>query len=167
MQQLIDLKNTWMASHITDAEFPTPESEVGLALYQRDQQTQRGEMVSEPLAEPDGSLSIYPVDCHPLTIRYALVLGSKWDAQDEEKDALIEYLTQIMFEDDSPAQLFVGFFKGKPAACGMIYQDAEHGALITDVHALPLPNQDALIAEMQAALLQRTADKMPLLYLEH
>ncbi|MGF1687908.1 hypothetical protein L4C36_14645 [Photobacterium japonica] len=166
MQQLINLKNTWMASHITDAEFPTPLSETGLALYQQNQPLLNANPVTEPLESPDGSLSIYPVDCHPLTIRYSLVLASKWEQSDDEKEALVEYLTQIMFEPDSPAQLFVGFFKGKPAACGMIYHDAEHGTLVADVHALPLPNQAALIKEMKLALLKQSEASLPTLFIE-
>ena len=150
MKQLIERKNRWMASHITDAEFPTPLSEKGLALYQAAQES----LVFGPYQanenENSNSLTIYPVDCHPLTIRYSLVLANRWE--DADRDPLIEYLTQIMFEADSPAQLFVGFLKGKPAACGMVFNDAEHGSLICDVAALPLPNQAELIQEMQQAL---------------
>ncbi|PSW20002.1 hypothetical protein C9I98_11035 [Photobacterium sanctipauli] len=153
MEQLIELKNKWMASHITDAEYPTPLSEKGLSLYQSYLQ-QLSHQPLPTLSAQTNNLSLYPVDCHPLTIRYALVLASKWE-NESEKEALIEYLTQIMFEPSSPAQLFVGFFKGKPAACGMIYSDSVQGDLITDVHALPLPNQQALIDEMTAHLAER------------
>lgn len=160
MEQLIENKNRWMSSHVTDAEFPTPLSETGLALYQ----AYLAQLVTSPqseIARPDTALlSIYPVDCHPLTIRYALVLASRW-TDESEKEAVIEFLTQIMFELDSPAQLFVGFFNGKPAACGMIYQDT-HGALVTDVHALPFPNQQALVNEMRLSLIERCGNSIPL-----
>ncbi|WEM45822.1 hypothetical protein PTW35_22385 (plasmid) [Photobacterium sp. DA100] len=158
MKQLIERKNRWMASHITDAEFPTPLSEQGLALYLDAQASL--EFGSCQTSDSSGydSLTIYPVDCHPLTIRYSLVLANRW--QDEsDKEAIIEYLTQIMFEDDSPAQLYVGFFKGKPAACGMLFLDEEHGSLICDVAALPLPNQQQLMSEMQQALAAKASNQ--------
>ncbi|KHT62166.1 hypothetical protein RJ45_18575 [Photobacterium gaetbulicola] len=160
MKQLIERKNRWMASHITEAEFPTPLSEQGLALYQDAQASLEFETCQTSDSPNTDSLTIYPVDCHPLTIRYALVLANRW--QDEsDKEAIIEYLTQIMFEDASPAQLFVGFLKGKPAACGMLFTDDEHGSLICDVAALPLPNQQQLVTEMQQALAAK-ASNLPL-----
>lgn len=158
MKQLIERKNRWMASHITEAEFPTPLSEKGLALYQAAQKSLTFEPHQALDSESSNSLTIYPVDCHPLTIRYSLVLANRWQ-NESDKEALIEYLTQIMFEEDSPAQLFVGFFKGKPAACGMLFHDTEHGTLICDVAALPVPNQSALIREMQHSLAAKAADQ--------
>ena len=158
MKQLIERKNRWMASHITDAEFPTPLSEKGLALYHAAQESLDFGPYQATDSESSLSLTIYPVDCHPLTIRYSLVLANRWQ-NESDKEALIEYLTQIMIEEGSPAQLFVGFFKGKPAACGMIFSDPEHGSLICDVAALPLPNQAALMSEMQQALAERTASQ--------
>ncbi|MCQ1056898.1 hypothetical protein ACQKPX_11825 [Photobacterium sp. DNB23_23_1] len=151
MKQLIERKSRWMASHITDAEFPTPLSEKGLALYQDTQATVEFGPYQACDSSSSDSLSIYPVDCHPLTIRYALVLANRWQ-NNTDKEAVIEYLTQIMFEDNSPAQLYVGFFKGKPAACGMVFNDNEHGSLICDIAAIPLPNQQQLVAEMQQSL---------------
>ncbi|ELR65590.1 hypothetical protein C942_00673 [Photobacterium marinum] len=149
IEQLIKLKDTWMASHVTEAEFPTPLSQKGLALYQSQQQS--SELISSVPDNSALSLSVYPVDCHPLTIRYSVVLSSKWESE-SDKEAMLEYLTQIMFEEDSPARLFVGFFKGKPAACGMIFQSEDDLTLITDVHALPLNNQQDLISEMEKQL---------------
>jgi len=154
IEQLIEFKKNWMASHITEAEFPTPLSQKGLALYQSRQQKQSPQPISSIPDSPSSTLTIYPVDCHPLTIRYSLILASQW--QDElEKEAVIEYLTQIMFEKCSPAQLFVGFLKGKPVACGMIFLSDASVALISDVHALPLPNQQDLINEMEHFLLTK------------
>lgn len=152
-----------MASHITDAEYPTELSKQGLSLYQSQQDETTSTSLNAPQPLPSQHLSFYPVDCHPLTIRYALIRSKQW--QDEnQQEAVMEYLTQIMFEADSPAQLYVGFFKGKPAACGMLYQN-EQGSLISDVYALPLPNQAELIAEMTAYLsTQASADS---LYIEH
>lgn len=154
IEQLINFKNAWMASHVTEAEFPTPLSERGLALYQSRQQPQSSQLISSIPDSSTNSLTIYPVDCHPLTIRYSLVLASKWQ-NEKEKEAVIEFLTQIMFEEGSAAQLFVGFFKGKPAACGMIFQSDNNLALISDVHALPLANQQNLISEMENSLLAK------------
>ncbi|MCW8329916.1 hypothetical protein MD588_13995 [Photobacterium sp. SDRW27] len=154
IEQLIELKKIWMASHITEAEFPTPLSKKGLALYQSSQQKQSTELISSTPDTALNSLTIYPVDCHPLTIRYSLILSSKWQ-NEQEKEAVIEYLTQIMFEAGSPAQLFVGFYKGKPVTCGMIFQPDNDVALISDVHALPLANQKELINEMESFLINR------------
>lgn len=152
IEQLINAKNAWMARHITEAEFPTPLSKQGLALYQ--QQQQSSQQISSIPDTPEPALTIYPVDCHPLTIRYALVLSSKW--QDEaEKEAVVEFLTQMIFDDESPAQLFVGFYKGKPAACGMLYHTNNGLSLVSDIYALPLANQQALIEEMESRILAK------------
>ncbi|EAR56853.1 hypothetical protein SKA34_05215 [Photobacterium sp. SKA34] len=154
-EKLITLKNAWMASHITDAEFPTPLSEKGLELYQLSQTALTTHSIDSSLSALDASLSFYPVDCHPLTIRYSLVRASQWE-NEQEKEAVIEYLTQIMFEPNAEATLYVGFFKGKPAACGMIYthaEDVEKYSLVSDVYALPLPNQQQLITDMENYLI--------------
>ena len=154
IEQLIESKQDWMASHITEAEFPTPLSQAGLKLYQSYQRNLVPQLISSIPDSPTRSLAIYPVDCHPLTIRFSLVLASQW--QDEgEREAVIEYLTQIMLEENSPAQLFVGFFNGKPAACGMIFQPDNDLALISDIHALALDNQQELINEMENYLLTK------------
>jgi len=155
IEQITELKNSWMASHITDAEFPTPLSEKGLNLYQSRLKQLSTQLLSAIPSNSDSELTYYRVDCHPLTIRFSMVLASQWENEDE-KEAVFEYLTQIMFEDNSPAHLYVGFHKGKPAACGMIYyQKTEQGqcALISDVMALPLPNKANLILMMENHLL--------------
>lgn len=152
IEQLIEQKQTWMASHITEAEFPTPLSEKGLQLYQSNQLDQSTQLVSSVPDSSPNTLTIYPVDCHPLTIRFSMILASQWQ-EESEQEAVLEYLTQIMLEEDSPARLFVGFFKGKPTVCGMIYQTDDALALVTDIHALPLANQQDLIDEMENYLL--------------
>ncbi|MBP2700718.1 hypothetical protein [Photobacterium lucens] len=166
-EKLITLKNAWMASHITDAEFPTPLSEKGLNLYQLSQTELTAHVVDTPVTSSDPSLSFYPVDCHPLTIRYSLVRASQWQ-NDDEKEAIVEYLTQIMFEPDAEATLYVGLFKGKPAACGMIFnhsEEGEHHCLVSDIYALPLPNQDQLMEEIENYLVhtaQQTSQSVTL-----
>ncbi|WP_297478878.1 hypothetical protein [uncultured Photobacterium sp.] len=154
-EKLITLKNAWMASHITDAEFPTPLSEQGLHLYQLAHSELSTQIIDSIISPTESSLTFYPVDCHPLTIRYALVYSSYWQ-QEEQQQAIVEYLTQIMFEADEKAQLYVGFYNGKPAATGMIYTDINDGdkvALISDIHALPFPNQSQLTQDMEQYLL--------------
>ena len=154
IEKHLNLKNVWMATHVTEAEFPTPLSKRGLELYQEQQLQQSSQTISSIPAPSTHALTIYPVDCHPLTIRYSLVFASKWQ-DGPEKEAVIEFLTQIMLDDDSPAQLFVGFLNGKPAACGIIFQSENNIALVSDVHALPLANQQALIEEMENTLLSK------------
>lgn len=154
-EKLLTLKNTWMASHITDAEFPTPLSEKGLHLYQLADSELSTHIVDSISSPSELSLTFYPVDCHPLTIRYALVYSSYWQQEDQQQ-AIVEYLTQIMFEPDASAQLYVGFYNGKPAATGMLYLDndmGENACLVSDIHALPLPNQAQLKQEMEQYLL--------------
>lgn len=164
--QLLAQKNVWMASHITDAEFPTTLSKQGLALYQTAQNelTVKAVQASDSDA-PSDLLSVYPVDCHPLTIRFSLVHASQW--QDEESEAVMEFLTQIMLETNSPAQLFVGFYQGKPAACGMLFTDPGNpkDTLVSDICALPLPNHDELVAAMTHWLIQQASDKSENLWL--
>ncbi|MEL6114039.1 hypothetical protein P0Y67_02385 [Photobacterium sp. SP02] len=164
--QLLAQKNAWMASHITDAEFPTALSKQGLALYHIAQNELTVNSVqAADFASPSDLLSVYPVDCHPLTIRFSLVHASQW--QNEESDAVIEFLTQIMLETDCPAQLFVGFYQGKPAACGMLFTDPDSptDTLISDICALPLPNHDELVAAMTSWLIQQASEKSETLWL--
>ncbi len=154
-EKLITLKNAWMASHITDAEFPTPLSEKGLHLYQLAHSELSTHIVDSMTYSSESSLTFYPVDCHPLTIRYALVYSSYWQQEDQQQ-AVIEYLTQIMFDADVNAQLYVGFYKGKPAATGMIYTDIiedKKASLVSDIHTLPLPNQTQMMHDMEQYLL--------------
>ncbi|KJG10853.1 hypothetical protein C0W96_02850 [Photobacterium kishitanii] len=154
-EKLITLKNAWMASHVTDAEFPTPLSEKGLYLYQLAHSELSAKIIDSITSPTESSLTFYPVDCHPLTIRYALVYSSYWQ-QEKEQQAIVEYLTQIMFEVDANAQLYVGFYNSKPAATGMIYTDINDDkkvSLVSDIHALPLPNQTQLMQDMEQYLL--------------
>lgn len=155
MENIVDKKNHWMASHITEAQFPTPLSQTGLSIYlSKPRECVTLDTSKAHPSQSESAITIYPVDCHPLTIRYSIVLASQW--QDEtEKEAMIEYLTQIMFEPESPAELYVGFYHGKPAACGMIFHDEQHGDLIADVYALPIAQQAQLIEDMHQALISR------------
>jgi hypothetical protein len=84
-----------------------------------------------------------------------LVYSSYWQQEDQQQ-AIVEYLTQIMFEAETNAQLYVGFYNGKPAATGMIYTDVNDDkkvSLVSDIHALPLPNQNQLMQDMEQYLL--------------
>ena len=83
-EKLITLKNAWMASHVTDAEFPTPLSEQGLHLYQLAHSELSTQIIDSIISPTESSLTFYPVDCHPLTIRYALVYSSYWQQEDQQ-----------------------------------------------------------------------------------
>ncbi|UXI03975.1 hypothetical protein [Photobacterium sp. TY1-4] len=171
IEQLINSKNQWMASHITEAEFPTPQSQEGLTIYQAQQATGSYQLMTDRDDTPLSLLSIYPVDCHPLTIRFSMIRASQW-SDAHEQEAVIEYLTQIMLEADSPAQLFVGFYQGKPAATGMIFNGQEALsalALISDVCARPGANHSALIAEMTRFLAHQIDEqqRQPILHAPH
>lgn len=164
--QLITLKNAWMASHILDAEFPTPLSQQGLAIYEAAQAERNATQIQDaPSLAQTELLSFYPVDCHPLTIRYAMVSASQW--ADQESEAMVEFLTQIMLDDNSPARLYVGFYQGKPAACGMIFShpDCPDVTLISDVCAFPLTNQDALASAMTAWLIAQASEQAEQLWI--
>ncbi len=56
-----------MASHVTDAEFPTPLSEKGLYLYQLAHSELSAKIIDSITSPTESSLTFYPVDCHPLT----------------------------------------------------------------------------------------------------
>ncbi|MGB7997544.1 MAG: hypothetical protein WCF45_15630, partial [Photobacterium halotolerans] len=59
--QLLAQKNAWMASHITDAEFPTALSKQGLALYYTAQNELTVNSVqAADFASPSDLLSVYP-----------------------------------------------------------------------------------------------------------
>lgn len=164
--QLITLKNAWMASHILDAEFPTPLSQQGLAIYKAAQAERNATQIhNAPSHAQSDLLSFYPVDCHPLTIRYALVSASQW--ADQESEAMVEFLTQIMLDNNSPARLYVGFYQGKPAACGMIFShpDCPDVTLISDVCAIPQANQEALTEAMTAWLIEQVSEQADQLWI--
>ncbi len=106
------------------------------------------------LPPTESSLTFYPVDCHPLTIRYALVYSSYWQ-QEKEQQAIVEYLTQLYLKW-MQMHNSMWFYNSKPAATGMIYTDINDDkkvSLVSDIHALPLPNQTQLMQDMEQYLL--------------
>ncbi|EHA1081469.1 hypothetical protein [Photobacterium damselae] len=165
IETLIERKNQWMASHVTDAEYPTPQSLQGLEIYNKYQ----SQLITSPIEAcsdfESNLLSFYPVDCHPLTIRYSIVQAGHWE-DDEAREMAIEFLTQIMLEENSPAQLYVGFYKGKPAACGMIYSEDDDIALITDVNAINIEIHQQLKDEMVNYLVSQASHRHTDLYLQ-
>ncbi len=130
---LQEIRNSWMASHIIDAQFPTQESQQGLDIYQQTLRLRKTPTaITMITSNEDELLRIYAVDCHPLMIRYAITFASQWKSDSHEHNAMVEYLTQLIINNDTPCHCYVGFYQGKPAACGMLTY-AEQSALISDV----------------------------------
>lgn len=150
---LLNAKTNWMRSHVDDAQYPTKASQRGLNHYlaiERTASLMTTELEVEPL-----DIHLYWVDCHPLMVRYAQILSSAWSEEATKAD-VIEYLTQFIFEENSPAQCAVGFYKGKPVVCGQSFQQGNQ-AIISDVVALP----STLQLSLQTAFLKQLRDQLP------
>ncbi|WP_413111832.1 hypothetical protein [Thaumasiovibrio sp. DFM-14] len=132
-------RKTWMYSHVEEAEFPTPESIAGLSLYKA------YNAPSGVKGDLNKALSLYEVDCHPLTIRYARLFSEQWDTDDQA--LLIEYLTQIDKDNSGKAKLYLGYKDGAPSACGMIYGD-DSDYIIADVYGRSDADANSLIKQL-------------------
>ncbi|WP_407333861.1 hypothetical protein [Enterovibrio sp. 27052020O] len=135
-------KHFWMASHVENAQYPTPESLQGLKCYQA-AETEPKQVERTAVSARVEGYSFYAVDCHPLMVRYARTLAQKWP--EAERAALLEYLTQLSLTDiPTPdginVSLYVAMQEGKPVATGMIFSTLEDNGTsvvgIYDVYGL-------------------------------
>jgi hypothetical protein len=160
---LQNTKNQWMQHHIQEAEYPTAESQIGLAHYLNVKRSIHA--LTLPISKPKNivNLSLYWVDCHPLMIRYAQILSQAW-AEKSTQANIIEYLTQFIFDENDHARCAVGFYHGKPIVCGMIFKQ-ENTHLISDVFIAPHLEQDAIYQTFLQQLTQ-TIPSDELVYFE-
>ncbi|WP_394209734.1 hypothetical protein [Enterovibrio calviensis] len=124
-------KHFWMASHVENAQYPTPESLQGLKCYQV-AETEPKQVERAAVSAPVEGYSFYAVDCHPLMVRYARTLAQKWP--EAEHAAMLEYLSQLSLTDiPTPdginVALYVAMQSGKPVATGMIFSSTEENGV--------------------------------------
>ncbi|MDD1779736.1 hypothetical protein LRP49_00880 [Enterovibrio sp. ZSDZ35] len=147
-------KQQWMASHIDDAQFPTPESKRGLAFYQAAETSPSVEEVQH--TESQDGFTFYAVDCHPLVVRYALTLAQKWP--DDQQEVMVEYLSQLSLTDiPTPdgvnVALYVAMERGKPVATGMLFETQEEESSVEgiyDVFGITDAAQTAMMSHMKS-----------------
>ncbi|WP_087018974.1 hypothetical protein [Thaumasiovibrio subtropicus] len=125
--QLNEARRAWMASHVDDTQYPTPESQEGLALY-LDSDAPLVHYASNKTSNIE--LTVYEVDCHPLTIRYARVVAMAWP--EAQRGLIIEYLTQLDQDPEGLAKLFLGYVDQVPTVTAMVYGN-ETAYIITDL----------------------------------
>lgn len=116
-------KKAWMASHITQAQYPTQMSLRGLANYQS--QESIPEIYTPTTPSPQNSQTFYVVDSHPLMVRYAKTMASYWKT--EEQDAILEFISQLSLTDmplpkGMQVELYLGMQQGTPASIAMLIQ---------------------------------------------
>ncbi|MGF1767499.1 hypothetical protein L4D06_08935 [Enterovibrio makurazakiensis] len=150
-------KQFWMASHVKNAQFPTPESIQGLSLYKASEKTptiieQRTNMGNS------NDYTFYTVDCHPLMVRYARTLAQKWP--ESESASLLEFLSQLSLTDiPTPdginVSLHVAMQSGKPVATGMIFSSLEEGESVVGLYDIFGMNGE-VAAAMRAYLENQT-----------
>ncbi|WP_028022644.1 hypothetical protein [Enterovibrio calviensis] len=146
-------KQFWMASHVKNAQFPTPESIQGLNFYKA---SEKNPSIIEHRANApvNDSYTFYAVDCHPLMVRYARTLAQKWP--ESESASLLEFLSQLSLTDiPTPdginVSLHVAMQSGKPVATGMIFSSLEDGQSVVGLYDIFGMNDEAT-ATMRAYL---------------
>lgn len=156
-------KQAWMASHIGNALYPTPESKEGLSLYQNNEHLpfciEKNTIAEEGTRKHDhDALSFYRVDCHPLLVRYAKTLAQKWPSS--KQVLILEYLSQVSLRDlpipeNTEINLWVAVLEGLPVATGMLFTTTEaHGRVagIYDIFGI----KDEQICSIKRHLLLQT-----------
>ncbi|MGV3001655.1 flavodoxin [Vibrio sp.] len=134
----ISSKNHWLSQQV-DVEYPTPESIMGRKLYLEAQQNIKYNVSEiESLLSNKAKLSnkvgldIIEVDFHRLTIIFSVLQASQLSSDPEEQGLIIEFLTQIILDDEY--QLFLGFDNGEAVSALICKTDLDdHVAVLTDI----------------------------------
>lgn len=119
IEQYVNAKNHWIAQQI-EVEYPTPESIVGRKHY-LDAQANIPYQISlaDDLLQATWVDEVIEVDFHKLTVLFSQ-LQAQYLSEDEEVQALlIEFLTQIILDDEY--HLALGFLEGE-AVAAVIYK---------------------------------------------
>jgi hypothetical protein len=132
VDSIVEVKNRWLYQQI-DVEFPTKESLLGRAVYQKLHEQSRAISWQPSHAAELLSHDIYLVDFHRLTVMFAL-LQSQRCIDERDRNNLIEFLTQIIYSP--PCELFLGFENGTPVAAAILTQ-IDNQVLVSDLVVLP------------------------------
>lgn len=121
IESYISDKNNWLSKQV-DVEFPTPESLIGRQLYLASQQDITfTESNIESLLKTKGDLEVIEVDFHRLTILFSIIQASLWSDTPADERFIIEFLTQIILDDDY--QLYLGFHEREPVSALICHID--------------------------------------------
>lgn len=118
-------KNSWLSKQV-DVAFPTPESLIGRELYLKSQQNIKyNESEVGTLLKAKETYDIVEVDFHRLTILFSILQASQWESNQENERLIIEFLTQIILDDEY--QLYLGFMDNEPTAALIckVYPDSQ------------------------------------------
>ncbi|MFA0412187.1 flavodoxin [Vibrio renipiscarius] len=152
---IADIKNNWLYNHV-DVEFPTKESLAGRKLYQEKiagKQYQR--ITSEELNTAQDRFSsddVFLVDFHRLTVMFSVLYSKLWESEAEQQ-LMVEFLTQIIYEE--PCELYLGFEDGEAVATAIVTHDNDQ-VLFSDIATRD--NASEMKASFAKALLQKKAD---------
>ncbi|MCF7354993.1 flavodoxin [Vibrio sp. CK2-1] len=134
----ISAKNHWLSQQV-DVEHPTPESLMGRKLYLEAQQNVKYSVSEiESLLSNKAELSnkagldVIEVDFHRLTILFSVLQASQLSDIPENQSLIIEFLTQIILDDEY--QLFLGFDDGEAVSALICKIDQDDQvAVLTDI----------------------------------
>lgn len=134
----ISAKNHWLSQQV-DVEYPTPESLMGRQLYLEAQQNVKYSVseVESLLSNKEGlsnkvGLDVIEVDFHRLTILFSVLQASQLSDTPENQSLVIEFLTQIILDDEY--QLFLGFDEGEAVFALICKIDQDNQlAVLTDI----------------------------------
>ncbi|MGO2341290.1 flavodoxin [Vibrio litoralis] len=132
IESYILAKNQWLSKQV-DVEFPTPESLIGRKVYLESQQNIKYSLSEvQSLLSNKVGLDVIEVDFHRLTILFSIIQASQFSDNPEQQSLVIEFLTQIILDDEY--QLFLGFDDGEAVSALIckIDQD-EQVAVLTDI----------------------------------
>ncbi|MFV0575396.1 MAG: flavodoxin [Vibrio sp.] len=130
IEHYVQAKNSWMAQQV-EVEYPTPESLAGRQYYLNAQENiQYQESLLTDLAKGGWVDEIVEVDFHKLTVLFAQVQAQYWADNEEAERLIIEFLTQIILDDEY--HLVLGFVGGEVAA-SLIYKIEDDVLLAFDV----------------------------------
>ncbi|WP_089139206.1 flavodoxin [Vibrio rumoiensis] len=132
IESYISDKNNWLSKQV-DVEFPTPESLIGRQLYLASQQDITfTESNIESLLKTKGDLEVIEVDFHRLTILFSIIQASLWSDTPADERFIIEFLTQIILDDDY--QLYLGFHEREPVSALICHIDQKNSlAVLSDI----------------------------------
>ncbi|MGO2497902.1 MAG: flavodoxin [Vibrio litoralis] len=132
IESYILAKNQWLSKQV-DVEFPTPESLIGRKVYLESQQNIKYSLSEvQSLLSNKVGLDVIEVDFHRLTILFSIIQASQFSDNPEQQSLVIEFLTQIILDDEY--QLFLGFDDGEPVSALICKIDLDNQiAVLTDI----------------------------------
>ncbi|MZI95158.1 hypothetical protein F9817_18425 [Vibrio sp. CAIM 722] len=127
--QLLNVKNRWLWQQV-EVDYPTPESIRGRQVYESlSQKASAIPFTDSPSHQQSLHPNVLAADFHRMTIMFSLLQANRVTAP-EEKEALVEFFTQIIYSE--PCTLYLGFSQGEAVAAALLTID-DNQWLISDV----------------------------------